>query len=263
MVTVSDVCAAMERWADPALAASWDNPGLLLGRRGAEVSRILTALDATEEVIAEAVGMKADMIVTHHPMIFGTIKKVNDDTRVGKRLLTLAENKIALFAAHTNLDTAIGGTNEVLGALLGLADVAPVEGAGENLLRVGYLPEKMSLKAFCELVKEKLEIPAVRVTASDHDREVRKIAFCTGSASEFIAAADRLEADVFLTGDMTYHKADDARALSLAVVDAGHFPTERAIAGTIASYLEGALNVDGNHVEVTASSCMQDAFIWM
>lgn len=263
MVTVSNVCDAMNLWADPSLAASWDNPGLLLGHRGAQVHRILTALDATEEVIDEAIALGADMIVTHHPMIFGSLKKINDDTRVGKRLLTLAEHKIALFAAHTNLDTAIGGTNEVLAALLGLVDVSPVDGEGENLLRVGYLPEKMSLSAFCSLIKEKLDIPAVRVAAVDPDIEVRKIAFCTGSASEYIAAARHLEADAFITGDLTYHKADDARVGTMAVIDAGHFPTERGIAPAIASYLEGHLNVDGNHVEVIASSCMQDAFIWM
>ena len=119
-ITVSQICQWMEEWADPAMAESYDNVGLLIGRPARRVKTLITALDATEAVIAYAVAKGAQMIVTHHPMPFRPVHRITDESRDGGRILSLAEHGIALYAAHTNLDCAAGGTNDMVARRLGL-----------------------------------------------------------------------------------------------------------------------------------------------
>ncbi len=258
-VTVQDVCRYMEAWADPAWAEDYDNPGLLLGHRDSNVRRILTALDATEAVVAEAVEWQADLIVTHHPMILRAIKKIEDGNRQGRRLLTLAENRIALYSAHTNLDCAVGGTNDVMAEKLGLQEVQilPEPGKEHGFLRMGRLLQVMSVKDFAALVKKRLDLEWLRIVAADMDRPIHKVALCTGAGNRFVWLANQYGADAYITGDISYHEAEEAIAEGIALIDAGHFGTEVLIAETIARYLSG---LDAS-LEVRASSMMRDAFI--
>ncbi len=252
--TVQDVCAWMEEWADKNLAESWDNPGLLVGHREQPVRRILTALDATEAVIREAVEKQCDMIVTHHPMIFRPISHVEDGDRTGRRILQLAEHRIALYSAHTNLDAALGGTGDVLAARLGLQDCSPAAA----YLRVGYLAQPMSLEELGYKVKEALGLPALRIVPTEEtEKKYQKVALCTGAGADQIPLALDEEADVLITGDISYHKAEEAAAAGLALIDAGHFGTEVWIAGAIAEYLNGRAET----VEARPSERMRDAFI--
>ncbi|WP_105615078.1 Nif3-like dinuclear metal center hexameric protein [Vallitalea okinawensis] len=143
-VRVEDICKAMEQIAPTYMAEKWDNVGLLVGRKERKVQRILLALDATPDVINEAIDNKVDLIITHHPVPFKPVSRINSDHLVGRQLLDLMENKIALFTAHTNLDATTGGTADVVADLLGLTDQKLLTQLGvEKLLKlVVFVPEK-------------------------------------------------------------------------------------------------------------------------
>ena len=126
MTNVSDVLAAVDRLAPLALAESWDNVGLLLGDGDWPVRRVLVSLDLGEAVVDEAERIQADLVFTHHPLIFKDIDRLTDETRMGRLALRLLGAKRALIAAHTNLDGAAGGLCEILGEMVGLADMQPL-----------------------------------------------------------------------------------------------------------------------------------------
>ena len=243
-ITVSQICRWMEEWADPAMAESYDNVGLLIGRCDRKVKTLVTALDATEAVIAYAIEKDAQMIVTHHPMPFRPVRRITDESRDGGRILSLAVHQIALYAAHTNLDCAIGGTNDMVARRLGLLGVHPLVpkpefGQGAGMGRIGTLPEAVKLETFLDHVKRTLAIPYVRVVSGTIDRAVLRVALCTGSGMEFVQNAYEQKADVYLTGDITYHGAEEALTMDMVLVDGGHYGTEQIAAEEIREYLMG------------------------
>lgn len=142
-LTCREVMEILETLAPRQLAVDWDNPGLNVGRMDKEVHKILVALDAIDEVVKEAISVKADLIVTHHPIIFGKFKTVNDTTPLGKRIMKLIRNDIGVYAAHTNLDIAYGGTNDTLAEMIGLKQLQVIEKTeAEALFKlVIYTPE--------------------------------------------------------------------------------------------------------------------------
>ena len=262
MVRCQAVMEAMERIAPRRLAEEWDNPGLLVGSPGDEVSKILVALDVREETIDRAIKDGCDMIVSHHPLIFRGLKAVRTDDATGRKIARLLRHGIAVFAAHTNLDSAEGGVNDVLAERLGLADLAALmpgaEGEGLGLGRVGTLaaPQPLPLDAFAELVKQRLGLFAVRVVRAG-DRKVRRVALCGGSGAEFVGRAAALGADVYVTGDVKYHDGERAVGLGIHVVDAGHFATEQLIVERLAEALTAQL---GGTVEMFADTKSSDFF---
>ena len=167
MATVADILKFIEGIAPPYMMEGWDNCGLLCGRRDREVKKILVALDPFRTVIDEAVAMKADLIVTHHPLIFrDKLMAVNEDTETGRCVLALIENGIAAINAHTNLDMAPGGVNEVLAKTLGLMNIEiidPVENNG--LLRKGEISEQ-PVENFLAAVKARLSCKGLRYVSS-------------------------------------------------------------------------------------------------
>lgn len=260
-ITVSQICQWMEEWADPAMAESYDNVGLLIGRPARRVKTLITALDATEAVIAYAVAKGAQMIVTHHPMPFRPVHRITDESRDGGRILSLAEHGIALYAAHTNLDCAAGGTNDMVARRLGLLGVRPLVakpefGQGAGMGRIGVLPEAMKLEAFLDHVKGALALPYVRVVSGAVDRAVLRVALCTGSGMEFVHTAYEQKADVYLTGDITYHGAEEALTMDMVLVDGGHYGTEQLAADEIREYLIGKTS----DLEVIRYPSGQDVF---
>ena len=211
-------------------AESWDNPGLLVGGSGHEVKRIMVSRDATDEVIDQAVKNKADMLITHHPMIFGGIKQINDGSLVGRRILKLIQNNIACFAMHTNFD--IRGMAELNEKQLGLTntqvlfETGEYDGKAEGIGRVGYLGEEMSYKELAEFVKKSLDIPNVRCYGNT-DEKISKVAVSGGSGKSIVSSALKSGAQVLVTGDIDYHTGIDAAAEGLFIIDAGHFGTEK------------------------------------
>lgn len=204
-------------------AYEWDNVGLLFGRKNKEIKKVLLSLDVNLAVIKEAISNKADLIISHHPILFGGIKKINDDSLDGQMLLLLAENNISIYSAHTNCDVGKNGINAKLAEILDLADISFLEETG--LGRIGNLKKDYTLFEFANLVKTKLNTPFVRI-AGDSGKPIKRVAIGSGACSDSIPAAIVKDADVMLTADMKYHDMINFSEMGIAIIDAGHYPTE-------------------------------------
>lgn len=238
---MSEITELFNGFAPEYLAESWDNPGLLVGEEKAEIKKILVALDATDEVVDEAVKIGADLIVTHHPMIFGSLKKINDTTNLGKKIIKLIRNNICVFAMHTNLDIAFGGVNDELAKILGLKNIGVLaESCMQNdmpngLGRYGDI-EETTLGEFAEKVKEKLGLDSIRIVG-EKDRTIKKAGLCTGSGMEFMADAVKKQCDVYITSDIKYHDSQKAIEDGITLIDATHYGSENIIVPVIKKFL--------------------------
>ena len=210
-------------------ALDFDNVGLLAGRSEKEVNRVYLALDATDEIITRAVEAGADMLVTHHPLIFSPLKKVTDEDFVSRRVMRLIQNDISYYAMHTNYDVL--GMAELAEKILDIRDtqVLDVTGADgereEGIGRIGRLEREMSLEECCVYVKHKLNLGSIKVFG-DMNRRIRTLAVSPGSGKSAIKPAIQKGADVLVTGDIGHHDGIDAVEQGLAVIDAGHYGTE-------------------------------------
>ena len=211
-ITVAELVELLEEMAPPHLAEEWDNVGLLLGRRGKAVHRIMLALDMTASTVKQAIEFKADVLITHHPAIFKRLAQVTDANWQQELLLQLAEHGIAVYSAHTNLDCVSNGVNDALVKRLGITDEDVLDN-NNGLGRIGYVQE-CSLQAFAEHVKKQLR--ADYVVIGDAGR----------AGSDLIEEALRQKADTLLTGDVKYHDAQRAVFSGLNIIDAGHQCTE-------------------------------------
>jgi len=261
MVTVKTIAEIMESFAPTSRAMGWDNVGLIIGRADANVTKVLVALDATAAVIAEAEALGAELIVTHHPVIFKGISQITDGTWQGRNLLRLIENNIAVYTAHTNLDTAAGGTNDALCARLKLADVQPlIYDEGECAIgRRGFLPEAMTLGAFAAFVKEALGLDAVQF-CGEAEALVRTAAVCAGSGGKYayLRQVKAVGCDVYVTADISFHEAQDALADGLSLVDATHYAGEVLVVERLQLLLGEALAKED--VSVVASAVNGQVF---
>lgn len=244
MRTVNDVIALMNEKCPFELQESWDNSGFLVGRRGTEVSGILTALDITLETIEEAKANGCNVIVSHHPVIFNPVKRLTDESYDSRRLLALVENGIAAICCHTCLDSAIGGVNDVLAEKCGLKNTCVLEVTGEHLNqpcgigRVGELAESVSLEAYLEMLKSALGPNGIRYC--DGGRPVHKVAVGGGSCGSMMHEVLAFGCDTFVTADLKYDHFLEAKALGLNLIDAGHFPTEHPVMESVTNWLTQA-----------------------
>ena len=230
---VSDVRALVNGIAPFELAEEWDNVGLLLGRRSAPVTRVLVALDLTQEAVNEAKALGAQAIVTHHPIMFSARKRVTDDDREGRLMLDLAAAGIAHIAAHTNLDSAPGGVNDTLMAAMGAENIR-----GEGFVRAGDLPGGMTLGRLAALARTRLH-GEVRVYGAE-DMPVHVLGCCSGAGGGEVAAARAMGADCFITGEIRHHEALDAVDSGVCVLEAGHFETENPVCEVLRTALQNA-----------------------
>lgn len=256
MPTVGDILKFVETLAPPELKMDWDNVGLLCGRSSREVTKVLVALDPFLDAAEEAADMGAELLLTHHPLIFVPCKAVNEDTSVGKTVLYLIEHGIAAVNAHTNLDCAPGGVNDVLADLLGLTHteiLTGTEGSGgrpySGLLRAGTV-EEQSLETFLQNVKAMLGTPVLRY--ADGGRPVRRVAVGGGACGSELMDAYNAGCDTFVTADVKYNQFWDARDLGMSLIDAGHFYTENPVCPVLAGKLRAAfpgvlVKVSENH----------------
>lgn len=341
----ADIFKAMETWAPKHLAYDWDNVGLQIGSFHKPVQKVMVTLDILESTVDEAIDQNVGLIIAHHPLLFKSMKQVNVDTAKGRIIQKLLQHDISVYAAHTNLDAANGGVNDMLCDLLGIEkreildvnhteklvklavfvpethaekvrdamsekgaghigdyshctfqsagqgtfkpldgtnpyigtqgevafvdevkietilpqrllssvldamiaahpyeeaayDIYPVENSGTvyGIGRIGMLADKMTLQALCEKVKTCFNVPNVRVTG-DLSKYVHKVALLGGSGEKYINKAKQMGADVYITGDMTFHTAQDAQEMGLSVIDPGHH-VEKVMKHYTKSYLE-------------------------
>lgn len=366
---VSDIVGIINKKFPFDLAEEWDSVGLQLGDPASDVTRILVALDPLPEVVDEAVARGCQLLVTHHPLIFKSLRQLTTHTTVGRLALTAARHGLALLAMHTNYDIADDGLNDLLAQKLGLKQVRPLkvlersalvklvvfvpeshlavvrqalfehayaignyrdcsfsalgegtftpqvgaspaigqvgalervaeqrlelllkheqlpkaikalmavhpyeepaydcypllnEGPARGLGRIGSLSSAIELISFCELVREHLACRSVRLVG-DPSREIRRVALCSGSGASVISDAVRAGADLLVTGDVKYHEARDAEACGLALIDAGHFATERLMVEAVQMFLQSSLNAAGYGCEVLAAERERDPFLF-
>ena len=258
MTTVADILKFVETLAPRAMKMDWDNVGLLCGSKSTPVTKVLVALDPFENVCDEAAAWGAQLLVTHHPLIFRPVPHVTDETSVGRGLMTLIRSGICAVNAHTNLDQAPGGVNDVLATTLALVNVevlnpCGVTESGESwgLLRMGEVPEQ-PLDAFLNRVKTLLGCEGLRYV--NGGRPVRKVCVGGGSCADGMLEALAAGCDTFVTADIKYNQFRDAYDLGLNLIDAGHFHTENPVVPVLAEKIAAAFP----EVEVKVSESHRD-----
>ena len=244
-------------WLDgryPSSAAEhWDNVGLLVGDDEEEVSHVFLALDLTESTLAQAIDAGADMIITHHPMIFEGQKKINNHTFTGRRILSLIKHNIQYYAMHTNYD--ILGMADLSADYLRLTDrevlsvTAETQEGQDGFGRVGELPRKMSLKECGEFVKNALSLNDVMIYG-DPDTQVSLVGICPGAGKSTMPLALGFGCDVYITGDIDHHTGIDAVDQGMCIIDAGHYGVEHIFMEDVKAYLEKVLT--GVHMDCVA-----------
>lgn len=221
------------------LSAKWDNDGAAcLPFPEKQVKRVLVALDATEEAVKKAVDEGFDLLLTHHPLLFRGITELTPYHTVSRKLLAMVTNKVAAFSFHTRLDAAKGGVNDILCAILGIAEAVAFGPEGDVPCgRVGMLQEPTSAVAFADTVRKVLGAEAVSLIGN---RTVQKIAVLGGEGGDYVSAARAVGADLFLSGHIGYHRMLDAAEEGMALIEAGHYETEYPVCAYLADLVRAA-----------------------
>ena len=202
------VIEILEKQSPKSYACDWDNVGLLVGREDKEIQKIYIALDATDEAIEEAIANGADMLLTHHPMIFKGMKRVTQEDFIGRRIIRLIQNDMVYYAMHTNFD--VMGMADLAADYLGISDtrvleITSVSETGEEGIgRYGSLKKEMTVRECCEEVKQAFSLENVKVFG-DLERKVKTAAISPGSGRSVISNALQAGVDVLITGDIDHH----------------------------------------------------------
>jgi dinuclear metal center YbgI/SA1388 family protein len=272
-ICVADMVTLMEKLAPPYLAESWDNCGLQVGALQWPVQKVWVALDPLLGVIESAARQHVDLVITHHPLIFKPLRSIDLDTPEGKIVAAALGAKTAIFAAHTNLDSAADGINDVLARRIGLerliplvpakplanADWPPAHPHATGMGRIGCLQPSLTVALFAQQIKKQLALKNVKV-AGQADREVRKAAVCSGSGGGLLADFLASGAEVFVSGDLRYHDARAVQEAGRALIDIGHFASEHLIVDALFQQLAKAAADHGWNVLIEPCRIEQDPF---
>ena len=270
--TVTDIVKIMEAIAPSHLAQKWDNVGLQVGDPNRAVASVWVALDPTLKVIRDAAQNGTDLLITHHPLFFRPLKCIDLRSEQGAVIEMALAHGIAIFAAHTNLDAAIGGANDILARRLGLVDAVPLAvGAAQGnchetprqdvpgLGRIGRLASSMALGEFAQMVRDRLELETVKVSG-DPRLQVEWAAVCSGSGSGLMKDFFASSAQVYVSGDLHYHDAMDAVAAGRGFVDVGHFASEHIMVDALVERLRERITGARIQAEVKACGIEKDPF---
>ena len=261
MTTVGDILSYLETLAPRSMKMDWDNVGLLCGGKSRPVTKVLVALDPFEGVCEEAAQWGAELILTHHPLIFSPLKSVTDETSIGRAVQLLCANSISAINAHTNLDCAPGGVNDCLARTLGLSDVQVIAPSGGDelgrpwgLLRQGTV-EAQPLSDFLPHVKEALHCDGLRYV--NGGKPVHRVAVGGGACASELLDAVNAGCDTFVTADVKYNQFWDAKDLGLNLIDAGHFPTENPVTALLAEKIAAQFPEVTVKISETHRDCMK------
>ena len=261
MTKVGDILSYLETLAPRSMKMDWDNVGLLCGSRNRPVTKVLVALDPFEGVCKEAAQWGAEVIVTHHPLIFSPLKSVTDETSIGRAVQVLCSGGISAINAHTNLDCAPGGVNDCLARTLGLSDVQVIAPSGVDelgrpwgLLRQGTV-EAQPLSDFLPHVKEALHCDGLRYV--NGGKPVHRVAVGGGACASELLDAVNAGCDTFVTADVKYNQFWDAKDLGLNLIDAGHFPTENPVTALLAEKIAAQFPEITVKISETHRDCMK------
>ncbi len=231
MVRVNTIVKKLEEFAPLEYACDWDNSGWQVKLHDDNIESVTLALSPNLDVMEQAIENKSNLLVTHHPLIFGKLNKISVGNHVGSIITNAIQNKLQIYSAHTNLDSAKGGVADVMAEMLNLKSTMPIEQVSENvgIGRIGQLQEEVKLDAFLAQLKKVLNAENLKVTNNSSKQVIKNVALCPGSGSDLVNKLKSI--DIFITGDVKYHTAIDVDDIIL--VDAGHFETERLILPTL------------------------------
>lgn len=267
MVLVRDILAWLDRFAPFRYAAPWDQCGLQVGNPEAPVDRLLVALDPTSRTLEEARKLACQCLVTHHPLLFQPLKALRSDLFPGNLVIAAVLGGIHVIAAHTNVDAARDGTNDILGGMLSVVRMEPLEcdeaWIGEDryggMGRIGQLAQVVAFEKLVEKTREALGGIPVRAVG-DADKQIVRVALCSGSGGSLMEVAIRAGVDAFITGDVKYHDAQRALEAGLALIDVGHFASERIVVRPLAAFLRAQAAGRREVLEVLEAKVEKDPF---
>lgn len=231
------IIQAFEELAPLSLAEEWDNSGLLIGLEDKEINRVYIALDATDDVVTDAIEKEVDLLLTHHPLIFKSLKTITNRDFVGKRLIQLIQNKVSYYSMHTNFDVAVMA--DLAADYLRLRQREVLEKIDElhGIGKIGLLPSEMGLEELCEYVKKAFLLDHVKVFG-DAGKKMQKVAIMPGSGKSYIKNTIHSQADVMITGDIDHHDGIDGVAQGLVIIDAGHYGIEHIFVDYMKQFIE-------------------------
>ncbi len=234
---VKEIISAIEEFAPLSIQEGWDNSGLCVGSPEDEVTSVLLALDCTPELVDEAVACGADMIVTHHPLIFKGLKKISVEDQVGEAVVKAIRAGISIYAAHTSADKVLAGVSGAMAARLGLKNVRILDedGEGTGLGTIGELDSPMTAEEAVDFVKERFSLKAMR-TSRPVEGMVSRVAMCGGSGGSLIGAAKAAGADLYISGDISYHNFFTEK--DFMIMDIGHYESEIEIVDILFSLIK-------------------------
>lgn len=245
MTKVHHIAERIEQLAPKQLAEPWDNVGLMVGDEDQCVDTIYLTLDVTSSAVNEALRCGAQLIVSHHPLLFSPLKSVTEQGVTGSIVRSLIKNDISVYSAHTNLDKADGGMNDILCEKLGINDARAyfdnecIDSSGkalDNIGRIGTLDTPTEMADFVDYVRNVLGCRAISYTGDLSD-VVSTAAVCSGSGGDLIYNAYNAGADVYITSEIKHHEAQLALELGINLIDAGHFETENIVCDFFEQYL--------------------------
>lgn len=270
-LTVRDIASVIEKIAPRELQETWDNSGFQIEFGDTSADRVLTCLELNMDILREAQALSCSMIVTHHPLIFSGIRKINSGDAEGDMIIELIKSGISVYSCHTPFDKAKGGNNDMLARAIGLVSLKNL--AGENVEepekmmernsmfdigRIGKFRNAVSVSEAAEMLCENLDINRHKIRwTGNPERTVKTVGICTGAGIEFAEAAASKGCELFITGDIKHHEAQKAEDMGIAVIDAGHYGTEKSFGENMRSLLQKHL---GGKVEIFAASRSTDPF---
>lgn len=245
------LAAVIEKICPSETAESWDNCGFQLDMGSAGINTVLVSLEVTGAVIEEAAACGAQMILTHHPLLFSGIKKIEQTDVIGNYLIRLIQAGISVYSCHTSFDKLKDGNNDYFGLLLEFQDVRPFD-ADNGFCRRGQTPFDMTFAEMIRKVSEELAVEERYFKwVGDLTRQIKTVSWCTGAGSEFILDAKKEGCDLYITGDLKYHEAQMAKESGICVLDIGHYGSEKIFTGNMADMLREA--TFGTDLEVLES----------
>ena len=260
MPTVSHFVEHLDRLADPTLSEDWDNTGLLIGDPALPAEKVMTCLTLSSATVEEAINSQANLVISHHPLPFKALKRITTSAGEASRLVwELSSHKIAVYSPHTAWDSAATGINSQLAALLDLENVRPlIEHSNEEIRemgmgtgRIGDLKAPLNMEEIASLFSKQLNARCRGVQVA---RPILKVAFACGSAGSLLNAAIGAEADLFVTGETTFHTCLEAEAANINMLLLGHYASERFSMERLAE----TLSAEFDSAEVWASKNERD-----
>lgn len=255
MAKLKDIIKVLESIAPPSLALSFDNAGLNIGESESEITGITVCLDATADVIREAVESGNNLVVSHHPVIFAPIKNLNDGYENYRAVTNAVKNGINVYSMHTNLDSVEGGVNDTFADLFEMANKQVLDTVSESagIGRVGNIPPA-TIAEIARKTEYVLKFP-VRVIADDLAKRVERIAVVNGSGAdiEYIEKAKEMGAECFVTSEIKHHVALYAKSVGMNMIESGHYATERFYIPILATKINEALANAGYNIKITVS----------